>query len=231
MNREREGLSPGEAALVRISAAIGADGREELTTALRDALSLVEKGRLPLVAVEETLLQSHLFAGYPATIRALAAWRGVGGPASSQQGRETESRREERDADAWDERGASVCEAVYGEQYAKLRSRVAALHPELDRWMVRDGYGRVLGRPGLPLGTRELCIVALLCAQDSEPQLYAHMRGALQVGVEPGLVGAAIREACALLPAPREVAAWTVWARVRGSRDDSAGGTETRGGD
>ncbi len=47
------------------------------------------------------------------------------------------------------------------------------------------GYGKVLGRPGLDLATRELCIVALLAVLRTPRQLYSHLRGALNAGAPP----------------------------------------------
>ena len=64
-----------------------------------------------------------------------------------------------------------------------MNANVQALHPDLGRWMVTEGYGKVLGRPGLDLGVRELCIVALLATQDAVPQLYSHLRGSLNAGM------------------------------------------------
>lgn len=48
--------------------------------------------------------------------------------------------------------------------------------------MVEGGYGRVIGRPGLDLATRELCIAALLVVWDTPRQLHSHLRGALNTG-------------------------------------------------
>ena len=45
---------------------------------------------------------------------------------------------------------------IYGDNYAKLRESVRALHPAMDVWMITEGYGRTLGRPGLDLTRREL---------------------------------------------------------------------------
>ncbi len=201
------GLSADVEPLVRASAAIGAGDRDALERALRDAR------RLARGAVEEALLQSHLFVGYPATMAAFAAWRRIAGPAADAVV-ETDVDREGR--------GAEVCERVYGDQTEALRANVAALHPELERWMLGDGYGRVLGRPGLSLPVRELCVTALLCAQDAEPQLYAHMRGALRTGATEDELEATLRIADGVLPAARRESAWRVWAAVRGRR---TGGT------
>ena len=60
----------------------------------------------------------------------------------------------------WTRRGEEVCATVYGENYRKLRDSVRALHPAIDSWMITEGYGRTLGRPGLDLMRRELCTVA-----------------------------------------------------------------------
>lgn len=197
-------LPPELALLVRVSAAIGSGRDDVLDESLRAALERTRAGGPPsATAVEEMLLQSHLFAGYPATIRALEAWRRLAGA--------PEDPIVEADVAEWAARGEAVCARVYGGQYERLRHRVAALHPELDRWMVRDGYGRVLGRPGLPLPVREMCVVALLCAQDSEAQLYSHLRGARQVGVSEEQVEAVLHVAGELVPAARREAAWRVW--------------------
>ena len=47
------------------------------------------------------------------------------------------------------DRGEEVCRTVYGGQYEGLRRNVRDLHPDMERWMVVEGYGKVLGRPGL----------------------------------------------------------------------------------
>jgi 4-carboxymuconolactone decarboxylase len=76
--------------------------------------------------------------------------------------------------------------------YDKLRQNVRQLHPALDAVMVADGYGKVLGRPGLDLPRRELCIVAACAATGQDRQLHSHLHGALNVGVPPVILGAAI---------------------------------------
>src|SRR3989442_15705739 len=71
------GLDAQTAALVRIAAALPRGKTPELQArfaAARDA-------RVPGMWVEELLLQSMLVGGYPLALVAVAAWRGVGGPA------------------------------------------------------------------------------------------------------------------------------------------------------
>lgn len=79
-------------------------------------------------------------------------------------------------------RDREVCRRVYGGQYGGPRENVRALHPDLERWMVAEGYGKGLGCPGLDLVDRELCIVAMLAVQDAPWQFYSHLRGALNAG-------------------------------------------------
>ena len=57
----------------------------------------------------------------------------------------------------WRTRGEQTCAAVYGDMYEKLRLNVRDLHPALDAWMVIDGYGKVLSRPGLDLPSAASC--------------------------------------------------------------------------
>jgi 4-carboxymuconolactone decarboxylase len=104
-----------------------------------------------------------------------------------------------------------VCQVVYGEQYAPLRANVAALHPALERWMLEDGYGRVLGRPGLALVVRELCIVALAAGLEAPRQLYAHLRGALHAGATPQMVEESLAEAASMHGFDRARSAMAVW--------------------
>ena len=59
--------------------------------------------------------------------------------------------------------------------------------------MVEEGYGKVLGRPGLSVQDRELCIVAQLVGLDVPRQLHSHLRGALNVGAADSAVDAALR--------------------------------------
>jgi 4-carboxymuconolactone decarboxylase len=82
----------------------------------------------------------------------------------------------------WRARGEATCRTIYGANYDQLRNNVRALHPALDQWMVTEGYGRTLSRPGLDLLRRELCTVAQCAVQGAAPQLHSHLRGARHAG-------------------------------------------------
>jgi len=194
-------LDAGTEALVALSAALAVGSRTVVDEALRAAARVADP-----VAVEETLLQSHLFLGYPAALNGLARWREISGRAAPSAA---------DDRDRWAERGEEVCRVVYGGQYAGLRANVRRLHPDVERWMVEDGYGRVLGRPGLDLPVRELCISAILTVQDAPRQLYSHLRGALNAGAGQAQVSRALELAAMVsTPVARERAAET-WTEVR----------------
>ena len=82
----------------------------------------------------------------------------------------------------WTRRGEETCALVYGDNYRKLRDNVRELHPALDLWMITEGYGRTMARPGLDLLRRELCVVAQTAVLEAPRQLHSHLRGSLNAG-------------------------------------------------
>lgn len=188
-------------ALVELSAALGSGNREDLRRALAAAVEVTGD------RVEEALLQSYLFLGYPAALNAFVLWREL-------SGREPPPPTED-DPPGWAARGPEVCRAVYGGRYVALRTNVRALHPDLERWMVVEGYGKVLGRPGLPLPVRELCIVAILSVLDAPRQLHSHLRGALETGVEVETVQEVLAWTAPFQGARAREVSLAVWDEVR----------------
>lgn len=193
-------LDRGREALVAVSAAVAAGDAGRLSDALRRAAAVAAHPQ-----VEEALLQSYLFLGYPAALNAFGAWRAITGDPPAPIDDEPA---------VWPARGAEVCRAVYGGQYDRLRENIRVLHPDMERWMVGEGYGKVLGRPGLSLVDRELCIVGILAVIDAPAQLYSHLRGALNVGASSGEIEHAL-EVAALASSPeRTAAAGDTWRRL-----------------
>jgi 4-carboxymuconolactone decarboxylase len=192
----------GRAAVLRLSAALGT----RHAGAIRAEME-VAREEADARAVEEAILQAHLFVGFPDTLNALATWREVGGlPAPAES---------EEDPAEWPARGETVCSTVYGANYAKLRENVRGLHPDVDGWMVTGGYGRVIGRPGLDLKTRELCLVALLAVWKVPRQLHSHLRGALNAGASVDEVDAAVEIACGFLEPDEAGAVHALWGDIR----------------
>lgn len=165
-------LDPAVAALVRLSARIARGGEE----AMRQGCIECVKANVPVQWVEELLLQSYLFCGFPRTLNATREWRRISGFAAEPA--DSGARYEQ-----WRAQGEATCAIVYGQFYEKLRHNIVALHPELDEWMIVEGYGKILSRPGLALSLRELCIVAACVAGSQDRQLHSHLHGSLNAGV------------------------------------------------
>jgi 4-carboxymuconolactone decarboxylase len=82
--------------------------------------------------------------------------------------------------------GKETLARVTGANGAKVIESLQDIAPAMGRWIVEFGYGEVLSRPQLDLRTRELATVAALTALgNAEPQLRAHINGALNVGCKP----------------------------------------------
>ena len=176
-------LEKGTRHLVRIAGAIAGSSEGQVRSLMAEALDEVDP-----VAVEEIILQSYLFAGFPRTLNAMRVWRSVSKrPAPTREPAESTS-----DLDTWRERGEETCEIVYGDSYEKLRKNVLDLHPVLEDWMIVDGYGKVLARPGVDLRTRELCVVAACAVSGQQRQLHSHLYGALNAGAPVGEVRAVL---------------------------------------
>lgn len=130
----------------------------------------------------------RLYAGYPAAIeflRALArewpARTASRPPASDQSWR------------AWKRAGERLCQRVYGPEYARLRTFMKGLDPDLDSWMILEGYGKTLTRNGLTLTERELATVSALAALGWSRQQASHVTGAGRVGAPRSHVARAER--------------------------------------
>ncbi len=190
--------------LVRLSALVTAGSDQQI----RDGVTGAATGGIPQVWVEELLLQSYLFAGFPRALNATREWRrfqpdpGVF-PASGDIGQ-------------WRVDGEATCAAVYGSMYQRLRGNIRGLHPLLDEWMITEGYGKVLSRPGLDLPRRELCIVAACAAAGQDRQLHSHLHGALNVGVDGTVIDQTVEAIADLLGVERAQTVRMLWARVRG---------------
>lgn len=199
-------FDPATRALVRLAARI-AGGTEE---AVREGLGETSRAATPERWVEEVILQSYLFCGFPRTLNAAREWRRLQGPGV---GRGTEAAEV---AGAFQVAGEATCATVYGVFYEKLRHNIAGLHPELDQWMIVEGYGKVLSRPGLDLGRRELCIVAACVASGQDRQLHSHLHGARNVGVADAVIGASIDGLDGVVEPANQQRARALWAKVRG---------------
>ncbi len=177
---KQDSLDPQTRDLVRFAAAIAQGYEPEL----RERVGLLRSSQVPPGWVEELLLQSVLMVGYPRALVAFTVWRKLGAASAPPSDPDQDYAR----AAEWARRGEELCALVYGDNYGKLRESVRALHPALDSWMVTEGYGRTLARPGLDLRRRELCTVAQTAVLEAPRQLHSHLRGALSAGATFGQI-------------------------------------------
>lgn len=192
--------------LVRLAAQLAGGGEAEVRVALQAAAPSVNSEW-----VEEVILQTYLFAGFPRSLNGAREWRRISGRTAplTDEG-------ETFDGALWHQRGADTCKTVYGRFYKQLRANIRNLHPALDSWMIVEGYGKVLSRPGLALWRRELCIVAACAIGRQDRQLHSHLHGSLHAGASAAQVQATLHAVQDLL-SPTDVARYNgLWARVQG---------------
>lgn len=192
--------------LVRTAALLAGGDEPAVRAALSAAHSIVRPDW-----VEELVLQTYLFAGFPRALNASREWRRISGrPAPVGDAGAT------YDQDEWLSRGTATCATVYGPFYDRLRINIRALHPALDTWMIVEGYGKVLGRPELDLARRELCVVAACAIARQDRQLHSHLYGALHAGASATAVTSTLSAISDLL-ATDDVRRYAgLWARVQG---------------
>lgn len=184
--------------LGRITAAAAAGRRQPLADWYRAAIA---EG-IPAADLQEATLQVFLFAGFPRTLAAFEELElGLDGAHPAPP----------READGGEDRmarGLEVFGKIYGRHADGVAQKLHELHPDFARFILRDAYGRVLGRPFLSIQDRELMAVAMLAVLGASRQLRAHVRGCLRIGLEAGEVRRALtaaEEAVGELTAAREV--------------------------
>ncbi|HEX7123348.1 MAG TPA: carboxymuconolactone decarboxylase family protein [Gemmatimonadaceae bacterium] len=203
-------LTAEDVALVRLAAAIAA-GSEDI---VRESLAQAAR-RVRPEWVEEVILQSYLFAGFPRALNAAREWRRISGrPAPDAD----DGERFEQFA-TWIARGEATCATVYGPFYARLRHNIRGLHPALDAWMIVEGYGKVLSRPALDLARRELCVVAACAAARQDRQLHSHLHGALHAGAGVDAVSGTLDAVADLIPPAEATRYGELWSKVRRTHD------------
>lgn len=103
----------------------------------------------------------------------------------------------------------SVRRRIFGEQEERILARLAALDPDLMRYVRDFAYDTVYERPGLDLRTKELIASALLVSLGSPDELRTHLRGALRAGATEAEVRETLLLCVPYLGFPRVVAAFT----------------------
>jgi 4-carboxymuconolactone decarboxylase len=207
---KQDNLEPQTRDLVRFAAAIAQGYEPEL----RERAASMRLSQVPAAWVEELILQSVLMVGYPRALVAFTIWRKASGVPAP----DTDPDQDYALAPQWTRRGEEQCAVVYGGNYQKLRQSVRALHPALDSWMITEGYGRTLARPGLDLRQRELCIVAQTAVLETPRQLHSHLRGALNAGATFGQIEGTLSIVNPLLSFDQWKKVKELWRTVRQDR-------------
>lgn len=155
--------------------------------ALSSAATEAREARDDRAKVEEALLQTTLFCGFPRVVsafeHALAAWPAAAPVRSTGAVPHAEQRA----------RGRALFAAIYGKNDEVVRQKLASFHPDFHDFVLESAYGRVLCRSGLDVKMRELLAVALLAALGQLPQLIAHARGAMRFSADIAEVRDAMR--------------------------------------
>jgi 4-carboxymuconolactone decarboxylase len=200
-------LDPAGHALVALGAAIAVGDAPAIEAG---ALAARQAG-VPARAIDELVLQSVLTVGWPRALVAAGACRSALGTGADDRSGDLDYGRH---AD-WTARGEATCRIIYGDHYDKLRTNVRQLHPALEAWMITEGYGRTLSRPGLDLKSRELCTVAQTAVLRTPRQLHSHLLGALRAGASAAEITATLNATRPLLSASEWDEVVVLWNRVR----------------
>ena len=147
---------------------------------LESLLAELVPGQVPALVAYEILLQSYLFFGYAQAIEAAKVYARVVAPMRHPI---HDSRPVEANLDLWRARGQQLCRKIYAPNYERLVANMAEVSPELAAWMVEEGYGKVLSRPGPTELEREVASIIFLATSGHPVQLYSHVRGAKNLGV------------------------------------------------
>jgi 4-carboxymuconolactone decarboxylase len=163
--------------------------RPELRDRLKAALSEAKSGGLiSREQVYECLLQTYLFAGFPAALEAMRALRAIWPKPESEEGVKPPP----ISYPEFVERGQKLFEKVYGANAERVKAEIRDLSPELGAWTMTDGYSKTLSRSGLDAVSRELVTVAAITQLGWERQLFSHILGAQNCGASAEQVQTAI---------------------------------------
>ena len=140
-------------------------------TILKKLLLSAKINKIDPCKIYEALLQTYLFAGFPSALISLKISSEIFPLTEFRIKPEVISKKV----------GVVNCKKIYGNKFDKLISNVKEFSPELSKWLVTEGYGKVMGRKGLSLKEREMCNVAVLCSLKYDSQLYSHINGAMRL--------------------------------------------------
>ena len=116
-----------------------------------------------------------MFAGFPSALISLKNFNKIVSAEKKYDG---------YDLHNYTKRGINNCRIIYGEKFDKLIVNIKGFSPEMAEWLIVEGYGKVLGRKGLSLKEREVCIISILATLKFKDQLYSHINGLVRLKVK-----------------------------------------------
>lgn len=141
-------------------------------------LKLGRENKIERQFFNEIVLMSYLFLGFPRMLNAAIVLDKI----YPNEQKSDFGAISPEEAKNWFERGHKLCAEVYKDKYQPLKERFEKIAPEVYRWMIIEGYGKVLSRDGLDIKLRELAIVVFLMLENRPKQLESHIRGFINVG-------------------------------------------------
>jgi alkylhydroperoxidase/carboxymuconolactone decarboxylase family protein YurZ len=186
------GLTPKDRRLIRVISAIVCGHWEELVRLRREA----PEGE-PDRTWRETVIMSHLFAGFPRAVEALEVLDSAGGLGTP----------DPDELERCTQNGQTLFDRIYEGRADSVRGRLQSFHAEFASWIAEHAYGRVMSRPGIDADRRELlAVVALALTGSVDRQLRSHLRGALRCGATREEIGAAFDTIADLISTDRRAA-------------------------
>ena len=148
-------------------------------------LTVLVPNSVPVAVAYEIVLQSYLFFGYAQAIESAKTFSET---MLKKQILIPHSVESNAAGNAWRKRGEALCRKIYAPNFERLITNMAAVSPELSDWMIDEGYGKVLSRPGPTELEREVASVVFLAISGHPVQLYSHIRGAKNLGASEVLM-------------------------------------------
>ncbi len=141
---------------------------------IKFCFQLLKSKKIPADKVYEAILQTYLFCGFPAAIEALIMFHEY----FPRHNKSKYSYKSEQFLKA----GKANCKLIYGSNYEKLIAKFKKISPEMEQWMLIEGYGKVFNRSALRLKVREALNVCMLAVNYYPRQLFSHIKGCKNAG-------------------------------------------------
>ena len=153
--------------------------------------------------IVELMLHLAVYAGFPAALNGLFAAQEVF--RARGEAPEPAAPPVPPQADRY-QAGWQALQAIDGHAGEQVIKALAAIAPDLGRFIIEFAFGDVYTRPGLTLLQRELATVAALAALGTAaPQLRVHLHGLLNVGGTPAQMTEALMHIAAYAGFPAAI--------------------------